>query len=262
MSSPIVFRPACFPREVNRILEQAGLDGSFHIRIAAMRILRRVSLGCLAALLAWRSVSAVPLGEVVRRMERFYRASPGIAANFVQVLETRTLPRPQEESGTVYLRPPGRMRWEYTQPPGKLAVTDGERAFLYLPEDRQVVTGRIRDLEDGAVAARLLLAETPLERSFRVQGDPLPGGTGVWALRLTPIDAEFPFEAITVEVEETTGIIRRILLLDPLGSRIEYRFSEVRLERELPDRLFTFRVPRGVDIQDLSSGTGPGSRVP
>ena len=187
--------------------------------------------------------------RLVSRIESYYRESPGITADFSQVLESRTLSRPQEEYGTVSLKPPGRMRWEYRQPRGKLAVTDGTRAYLYLPEDRQVIVGKISDLDSGAVATRLLLGSAPLSRDFRVEGEPSPDRPGLWLVKLTPRVGDFPYDAVTLEVEEATGAIRSIRLLDPLGNRMEYRFDRIRVVRDLPDRIFAYKVPRGVDVQ-------------
>ncbi len=217
-------------------------------------------LGAAALLLSARTANGQDqtLARVVSRLESYYRHSPGITAGFVQVLESRTLPTPQEESGTVSLKPPGRMRWEYLKPRGKLAVTDGKRTYLYLPEDRQVLIGDVRGLDEGAIAARLLLGTTPIASDFHVEGEPAPDAGGLWLLKLSPVQENFPYDSLTLEVEEETGAIRRIRLLDPLGNRIEYRFSNLRVVRDLPEKLFTYRIPRGVDVQMLGGeGTGP-----
>ena len=42
--------------------------------------------------------------------------------------------RPQRtESGTLYLRKPGRMRCDYALPKGKLCVSDGTYLYVYTP---------------------------------------------------------------------------------------------------------------------------------
>lgn len=205
---------------------------------------------------------APALSALVSRLESFYRNSPGITARFVQVLDSRTLTRPQEETGKVFLRPPGRMRWEYENPPGKLAVTDGARTFLYLPEDRQVLVGKVSNLDHGAIASRLLLGTSPLEADFRVDGEPAPGAGDRWLLRLSPRTRDFPYDAVMLEVAAETGAIRSIRLHDPLGNRIEYRFDRIRVIRDLPERLFTYRIPRGVDVQRLDGAEDDGSSSP
>jgi outer membrane lipoprotein carrier protein len=210
------------------------------------------------------AASAAEAGEaetnrIVSRMESFYRTSPGITADFVQVLESRTLGRPQEESGTLSLKPPGRMRWEYGAPRGKLAVIDGVHTFLYLPEDRQVILGKLEEMDSGAITSRLLVGGAPLARDFRLDGEPSPEKPGIWLLRLTPRSAAFPYDSVVLEVEAATGGIRSIRLLDPLGNRMEYRFEHLQVVRNLPDRIFTYKIPRGVDVQVLGEGVLPSS---
>src|SRR5262249_46394320 len=150
----------------------------------------------------------------------------------------------------------GRMRWEYRHPRGKLAVTDGERAFLYLPDDRQVLVGPLRSLDSGAIASRLLDGAALPGPDFAVAGEPLPGRKGIWILRLSPRIPDFPYDAVTLEVVGDSGAIQTIRLLDPLGNRMEYRFQNIRIVKDLPDRLFTYKIPRGVDIQNLGSASG------
>jgi len=215
---------------------------------------------CLAPSSGW-SEDSPGLSVLVRRVQAFYRDSAGIVANFTQTLESRTLASPQEESGAVYLKAPGKMRWEYARPRGKLAVCDGKKVFLYLPEDRQVLVGSMQDLDAGALVTRLLLGETPLTSQFEVQGEPDPERGEIWNLRLTPKNRGFPYDSLTVEVLAENGAIRRIGMLDPLGNRLEYRFDDIRIQKNLSPKLFTYQIPRGVEIQTFGGGreTSPPS---
>ena len=199
------------------------------------------------------------LAALVRRVQSFYRDSAGIVANFTQTLESRTLAVPQEEAGTVYLKAPGKMRWEYSRPRGKLAVCDGRKVFLYLPEDRQVLVGAMEDLDAGALVTRLLLGETSLDSQFKVEGEP---EGEVWSLRLSPKKPDFPYDSLTLEVAAENGAIRRIGMLDPLGNRMEYRFDDIRVQKSLPPKLFTYQIPRGVEIQTFGGGRETAPRSP
>src|SRR5262245_11690513 len=95
-----------------------------------------------------------PPAEMLRAIQSAYRESPGMVARFSQTVQSPSLPSPQREEGTLYLKPPGKMRWEYTRPKGKLAITDGVKATLYLPEDRAVLMGPVKDLEGSALTTR------------------------------------------------------------------------------------------------------------
>ena len=215
----------------------------------------------LASRSAWGEESP-GLDALVRRVQSFYRNSAGIVANFTQTLESRTLAGPQEEAGTVYLKAPGKMRWEYSRPRGKLAVCDGKKVFLYLPEDRQVLVGAMEDLDAGALVTRLLLGSMPLDSQFRVEGEPEPDKGEIWSLRLSPKKPDFPYDSLTVEVVSQNGAIRRIGMLDPLGNHMEYRFDDIRVQKSLPEKLFTYQIPRGVEIQTFGGGRETASPSP
>src|SRR6266852_3814184 len=52
------------------------------------------------------------------------------------------------ESGTLWLKKPGKMRWEYRSPREKLFVSDGKTAWFYVPEDRQARKTAAKKLDD------------------------------------------------------------------------------------------------------------------
>ena len=210
-------------------------------------------LSCFAPISGWCEDSS-GLTALVQRVQSFYRNSGGIVANFTQTLESRTLQSPQEEKGTMYLKAPGRMRWEYSQPRGKLAVCDGKKVFLYLPDDRQVLVGTLQDLDAGALVTRLLLGETSLSSQFKVEEEPEADGRDTRSLRLIPKAPDFPYESLTVEVWADRGAIRRIGMLDPLGNRMEYRFDDIRVRQSISEKLFSYQIPRGVEIQTFGGG--------
>ncbi|PYQ13990.1 MAG: hypothetical protein DMH00_02895 [Acidobacteria bacterium] len=208
------------------------------------------------------SADTTDLKTVLGRIESFYRKSPGIVADFTQILESRTFPKPQVEAGIVSLKPPGKMRWEYSIPRGKVAVTDGTRAFLYLPEDREVLVGSVEQLDAGAMPTRLLLGQVSLESEFQIEGEMARENPDLWILKLTPLKGDFPYNSLVLEVARESGAIRCIRMLDPLGNRLEYRFERIRVVKDLPEKLFIYRIPRGVEIQTFGEAPAPRPASP
>jgi outer membrane lipoprotein carrier protein len=174
----------------------------------------------------------------------------GLVATFTQTVESPGLPRPQVEKGTVYLLRPGRMRWEYETPPGKLAIADGTRAYLYLPDDRQAMVTRL-DLERPGQGMPLLLRERiDLEREYEIGWGPEIEERGERPLMLTPRASDSEYEYLLVHTDED-HLIRVLTVVDPLGSRVTYRFDHIRRVSALEESLFRFVVPEGVELQEL-----------
>ena len=61
----------------------------------------------------------------------------------------------RSESGTLLLRKPGKMRWDYDQPKGKLFVSDGKYLWLYTPAGQSRRKNEAQRERRHARAARL-----------------------------------------------------------------------------------------------------------
>src|SRR5262245_25180114 len=184
-----------------------------------------------------------------RALERRLAEVTALVARFTQVVESPALPTAQTESGTLYLARPGRMRWEYSTPPGKLAIADGRRTWLYLPEDRQALSAPLAGPgQDQGIG--LLLGGTPdilAVFSPRLVPAGVAGGRAVLALR--PRSPDAAYDEVRVETD-AGGFPIAIVVNDPLGGRVTYRFEAIRFVPSLDEGLFRFTPPPGVSVQE------------
>ncbi len=183
-----------------------------------------------------------------RSVEEALNGLRGLVASFTQTVESAGLPRPQIEKGTVYLMRPGRMRWEYEVPRGKLAIADGRKSWVYLPEERQVLVAPL-DQEGSRSGIAILLQRVDLVGSFEISWG---GGNerGARPLLLKPRAPRPEYDHLLL----TPGpdhLVRVLTIFDPLGSRITYRFDRLRRVETLDDDLFRFETPAGIEIQEI-----------
>ena len=193
---------------------------------------------------------AVPADAVTeaRAVEEALNGLDGLVASFTQTVESAGLPRPQVEKGKVYLLRPGRMRWDYEVPRGKLAIADGRKSYVYLPEERQVLVAPL-DPQGTRTGIGLLLNRVDLVGSFEIGWGP-GAGTGPRPLLLRPRAPRTEYDSLLL----FTGpdhLVRALTIVDPLGSRVTYRFDHLRLVDTLDDDLFRFQPPPGVQIQEI-----------
>jgi len=185
-----------------------------------------------------------------RLLEAAVGGLSGLVASFTQTLESPALPRPQIESGTLYLLRPGRMRWEYREPRGKLAIAAFGRTQLYLPEERQLLIAPL-DREGGESGMALLLRDRlDLVAEFEIGWGPEDGRGGKRMLKLTPRSGSAAYRCLLVG----TGpdhLIASLAVVDALGSTVTYRFSRPRRVATLDDDLFRFTPPPGVEVQEV-----------
>ena len=70
--------------------------------------------------------------DVARRVEERQRNVQDLQARFVQTYRSGVLGREIVESGTVSIKRPGRMRWDYRKPEPKTFVSDGKVFYFTL----------------------------------------------------------------------------------------------------------------------------------
>ncbi|MFQ5877182.1 MAG: outer membrane lipoprotein carrier protein LolA [Acidobacteriota bacterium] len=211
-----------------------------------------VPMLCTALLAAPAAASPPPEAAIseARLLEAALEGIRGLVASFTQTVDSPALPAPQVERGTVYMLRPGRMRWEYGEPPGKLAIADGRRTWLYLPEDRQAIVAPL-DLEDPGPGMGLLMRpRVDLLREFRVAWGP-PESGGSRPLMLTPRSSRAGYQHLLV-LTDAEHLIRSLVVVDTLGGRTTYRFSRLRRLPDLDPSLFRFTVPEGIQVQEVA----------
>jgi outer membrane lipoprotein carrier protein len=225
------------------------------------------SLNCL--LLFAGSAEQNPT-ELVQKFERRYRSARTLQALFVE----RYIDNGKEvrsEAGTAYFGRPGRMRWEYGSPERNLYVVDGKWSWFYVPADHTVTRTRARESSDWRTPLALLAGEMKVSRiCARVESakaqKPTEAGGGVLSCQLRRTDPKRvaggtalaePDADVLFEVNRETGELSRILVADPGGVQVEFRFANWRFDPRLEGALFRFEPPRGVAIVDGDLAVNP-----
>ncbi|HXH07332.1 MAG TPA: outer membrane lipoprotein carrier protein LolA [Vicinamibacterales bacterium] len=187
--------------------------------------------------------------EVARALEARYARVRDFTASFVQTYEGGVLRRRVVERGTVRVKRPGRMRWEYREPEKKLFVADGRRLYAYIPADRQVIVTDLPEGDEATTAALFLAGRGDLTRDFEASFGELPGAPpGSIVLRLTPRRPERDYDWLLLALDASTLQIRMLVAGDRQGGRSTFTFSDVRENVGLSDKTFEFSIPRGVDV--------------
>ena len=173
-----------------------------------------------------------------------------LEAHFTQTIDSMALASPQVEEGRVFLQRPGRMRWEYTRPKGKLAIADGTHSWLYLPEDRQAIKAPLRSDQADTGLGLLWRDDVDLLGEFRADWEPVRTSAGR-RLRLHPREPSAPYDVLLVTLD-ASGFPAALTVVDPLGGRVTYVFADIRFKDRLDPALFAFTPPAGVAVQDVA----------
>ena len=209
---------------------------------------RSTALAALLLATAVLGISVRAEGDpqaVIAGLERWLAGTQELEGGFRQSLVSGALGGGVEERGRVYIKRPGRMRWDYREPERKTAVVSGERTWLYLAEERELTLGRLE--EQGRLLPALLAGERPISELFDARLLE-PGQDGSLRLELRPRDGAEEFEHVVVELRPRDFAIRSAEVQDAAGNRLLYAFSDLRRNHGLPDGLFRFEPPEGTTV--------------
>src|SRR5215207_6534027 len=119
--------------------------------------------------------------DTARALQDKYDRVKDFTADFSHTYEGGVLKKKASERGTVQIKKPGRMRWEYTVPEKKTFVSDGRKVYSYIPADKQVFVNNVPADDEATTAVLFLAGKGNLTRDFRVSyADGALAGT--WAL--------------------------------------------------------------------------------
>jgi len=219
--------------------------------IHALRSALLVSVVAAGLTLMSASVaSAADVKIVAAAVDAHYNHLRSLEAEFTEVYKGSGMDR--SESGTLWLKKPGKMRWEYRSPREKLFVSNGKDAWFYVPDDRQARKESAKKLEDVRSPLAFLLGKTKLEKELQglsVAPDIPPLATGDVVLRGVPTALADQISEIVLEVTPENRI-GRLIVQGVDGASTEYRFTEQKEDVAIADGRFNFKAPVGTEIVD------------
>ena len=200
---------------------------------------------CLVALAA-TALAQLDTATLLKRIEERYNHAKTLEVNFSEGYTAQGRARPNE-SGTLILRKPGRMRWDYRQPAGKLFVSDGKNVWLYTPLDKRVEKAPLSASEDMRAPLAFLLGKLDFQREFKDFDVKTNTATASWDIVAHASSDRLPYTTIEMTVSpdyeitwlKVTGVDQSVLT---------FSFSGEKLNPPVKDALFKFVMPPGATL--------------
>jgi outer membrane lipoprotein carrier protein len=218
--------------------------------------LQRIVLGSCGMIICLCGVCAfgADVRDLARQVDEHYNQLRSLKADFTEIYSGTGAER--TESGTLWLKKPGKMRWEYRSPKEKLFLSDGKQAWFYVPGDARVQKIPLKKLDDVRSPLAFLLGRTKLEKELdglSMAPDIKPSVPGNSVLRGVPKFMADRVNEVMLEVNPQNEIAR-IIIDETDGSVTEYRFTDQRENAEVPDNSFRFAAPAGVEVVEGDLG--------
>lgn len=222
-------------------------DNAFRTR-CVYHLVKALTLILVAAVLAAAADS--PTQRLLKAVESRYNRAQTLQVKFAETYSgmgrgART------EAGILYLRKPGRMRWEYTQPAGKLFVSDGKEVYLYLPGQNRVDKMSLKATEDMRAPLAFLLGKLNFGKEFQnIQARTETDGSVVTA---EPKSQSLPYSEVQFLVAPTLEI-RKLHIVGQDQSILDFAFEDEKLNLALANSIFQFQPPHGAEIVESGNG--------
>lgn len=183
------------------------------------------------------------LPEITKRVDQHYNDLHSLSVQFTETYQGMGMKR--IESGTLLLEKPGRMRWNYSNPAGKIFVIDEKYGYSYTPGDAQAERYPAKQLEDFRSPLRFLLGHTRIEKEL----------TG---LTLTQKGTDYQLRGVPKGMEQRVAEVELTVTAEGRIEAIQWRetddaTTEFHLMNELPNPplpadTFSFHAPAGVAV--------------
>tara|TARA_R110002167_G_scaffold300039_1_gene504333 strand:+ start:1263 stop:1895 length:633 start_codon:yes stop_codon:yes gene_type:complete len=167
----------------------------------------------------------------IARVEAYLNGIQSLSARFVQIGPNGELAR-----GQLYMRRPGRLRFEYEPPTPILIVADG---LWLVMQDKEL--GQVNRFPLYETPLGVLVAKT-VDLSDGVEVRRVERQAGI--LRVTVIDSDRPDEgSLTIAFSDPPLLLRQWQVLDARGGVTHVALTDIRVNLPLKPELFTFIDP-------------------
>jgi outer membrane lipoprotein carrier protein len=193
--------------------------------------------------------SELTLEQILDRMEKHYTGN-SFKAEFVQESTVKAMEITDFATGKIFVRYPGKMRWEYAKPEKQVIITDGIKLWIYRPADNQVMTGGAPAFfSDGKGAS--FLSDIALIRKKFVISRVESKDNFFYELNLTPLEKTLDVTDIRLSVTKSTFTVIRVITYNSYGDENRIEFLNHEFQADLKDALFSFDTPEGADVLQM-----------
>ena len=153
----------------------------------------------------------------------------------------------------MYLRKPGKMRWDYPTPLGKLFISDGKYLYLYTPSQHRAEKMKMKETDDLRAPLAFLLGKLDFSRDFS-DFQVKPADLQVTA---QPKTEKMPYRQVDFVVGPDAQI-NRLKVVGQDNSILAFNFENEVVNPALDDKIFRFQVPPGATFVDTAEPKDSG----
>jgi len=196
-----------------------------------------------------KATDDLSVGEILERIEAIYTASE-FSAQFIQASTIKAMDITDSASGKLFIKYPGKMKWEYQEPETQIIVTDGDKLWMYRPADNQVMLGKASSFFSEGKGAGFLSDIRLLRKDFDIILEDIRFGD-YYNLKLVPREQSWDIAYVHLLVSRKTFRITQVFTYNAYEDVTRIELKDFKFNQTFGKNFFTFSIPAGVDVLKL-----------
>lgn len=183
--------------------------------------------------------------KIIDEVQKFYQDTPQLTAKFRQTFKSGTFGKTTISDGQVYLKKPGRMRWDYVSKRDRSItrsqMSDGNTIWVVLVQNKQYFEQSLAD-STLPVAVTFLTGKGNLKKDFNAALD-VSGKFGAKTdrvLHLTPKQPSAQFKDLYLVVDPQNFRVKQSIVINAGGDVNQFQFFEPDTRKKVADTWFVF----------------------
>lgn len=185
------------------------------------------------------------LDQVLAQLQKTYDSAKGYSADFEQLTGTPSSGAPKSSRGSVHFEKPGRMYWDYIDPPRKF-VSNGTTFWMVQPERKEVLEAPAEKMFGDETPAAFLAGFGEVKRDFKPEL--IRSDTATALIRLNLKKPTTQAQYLEVQLDRKTGLAQSVKTVDFFGAYNEIRFTKYKLNPSFATDFFTYQAPKDYRI--------------
>jgi len=186
------------------------------------------------------------LNEIMDRVEKKYDVVD-FSSYFIQESTLKAMDITDVASGSIFVKRPGMMRWEYDKPDKQTIITDGKKLWVYKPDDNQVMIGKAPSFFGDGKGAGFLSDMKLIREKFKVYFEKEKSDHD-YVIKLLPKEQTIGIAKIYLAVSKTTFKIKKIITQNEYDDETVIELINSKFNLNLDESFFRFIVPEGTDV--------------
>lgn len=193
--------------------------------------------------------SPITLNEIISKVEDRY-ANSGFSAIFFQQSTLKAMDITDTASGKIFIKRPGKMRWEYEKPERQIIITDAKNLWIYRPADNQVMIGNATTYFGDGKGSSFLSDMKLIRKKFRITFEKTDPNHN-YVLKLLPNEKKYDLSEIYLSISNINFDIVQIVTYNSYGDETQIQLKQVQFGQNFDDTMFSFKIPQGADVVEL-----------